>query len=107
MSEVVSVDFGKVNREHGRRLTRLMGIIEKHEQELLDDPRRLYDMAMAHIAAHARVIREAQDALRPRLDCSYPTGPIPFEPMRTVHVDAAEYARLKKAAAIIERGVTP
>lgn len=102
---VLHVDFGREVREHSRRLSRLVGLVEDQEQELLTDPRRLFDMACEAIALRDQVIRDAQDALRQKIQFEYNPGPISFEPFRTVHVPADEYERMKKAAEIIGRGV--
>jgi hypothetical protein len=99
---VIRVAFGKETREAGRALSRLLGIVEAQEAELLSDPRRLFALAQSAIAQRDRIIREAQDALRPRLSARY-EDPAQFRPIETVNVMADEYRRLKAAAEIIQR----
>lgn len=101
--KVVKVEFGRDAREAGRRLTRLLGIVKAQEEELLTNPVRLFDLVQKALAEKDALIREARDALRPRIDPTPPKGPIPFEPIRTVNVYADEYYRLKAAAAILNR----
>lgn len=105
--KVVTVNFGKEAREAGRKLTRLLGIVRAQEDELLTDPVRLFDLAQQAIAQKDSLIREARDALRPRIDPTLPSEPVRFEPIKTVSVMADEYYRLKAAAEIICRDPSP
>lgn len=99
---VIRVTFGKEAREAGRALSRLLGMVEAQEAELVNDPRRLFALAQTAIAQRDRIIREAQDALRPRLSAHY-QEPVRFRPIETVSVMADEYRRLRAAAEIIQR----
>ena len=100
--KIVRVNFGKEAREASKALGRLLGLVERQDDELLSDPRRLFGLASEAIARRDMLIREAQDALRPHIDYRPSTE---FHPIRTVTVDADEYKRLRKAASIINRGV--
>jgi hypothetical protein len=104
--KVVSVDFGKTRREACHAFARLLGLFDAQNAELMENPVRLFDLAGAELYKRDQVLREAREALRPRIliPC-YDRGPIPFMPLRTVQVDAAEYDRLRKCAQIVERGI--
>jgi hypothetical protein len=99
MSEIVSINFGKQEREAQARFARLIGLVDKRDADFIKDPTKFFDQAGEEISKRDLVIRNAQDALRPRIDPNPDHG---FMPIRTVTVMADEYARLKACAAIID-----
>lgn len=106
MSEgnVEHIDFGKDQREAARRLSGLLGLIEARDREMLENPKKFFDMAADEIVRLQGVLRAAQDALRVPMDIALyrQDSPITFCPLETWIVDKAEWERLKAVERIID-----
>jgi len=80
LTDVITVEFGKEDREHVRRFSRLMGIVEAHEADVLADPIKHLRMAAEYIALMRRQIEDAKDAERSAHTVKLITGDEPIKP---------------------------
>lgn len=98
MGDVIKHEFGKEEREHLQRFCRLMGILEKHEADVLADPiKYLRDAGktVADLKTEIFAIWEIVAHLRSVTMFDPETPPTPVLPER-VMVDKAEYLALKE-----------
>lgn len=98
---VREVDFGKDKNEARRTLCRLLGLLEAQEEELRTDPTRLFNMAGAEIARLQKVLRTADDALRPVVQYMPEERPMLDPDLEPIRVTRGEYRRLKVCAEIV------
>jgi hypothetical protein len=102
MDSVIEFDFGRERRDAGRLLTKLLGILEAQEAELLSDPVRLYRMAGKEIARLHVVLQTARDALR--VPVAYGSFDVCSRPSIETHVVVKdEWLRLQACAAIVKQ----
>lgn len=98
---VIEQDFGKSRREASRTLCRLLGLLETQQQELQDDPVRLFGMAGKEISRLQGILRDADDALRIRTNYMPGDSAPVYHPEQTVRITHEDYERLKECARIV------
>jgi hypothetical protein len=96
MDNVEHVEFGKRERETGRKLACLLGIAEQRDKELLADPVKFYDMAITEIVRLRTLLEAAREAGRLPLPAYISNEQAAeFVKIDTVIVDRAELNRLR------------
>lgn len=99
MGKVIGHDFGKKARETVARFSRLTGIIEQYEADVLANPLKHIELANIRISKLNRLIRNARDTLRAPLPAWVPhNGPLAYPDIETVNVPKDEYERLRACA---------
>lgn len=98
---VIEKDFGKSRRDASRTLCRLLGLLEAQQQELQDDPLRLFGMAGKEISRLQGILRDAEDSLRMRTNYMPDDSEPVYLPAQTVRITHDDYERLKECARIV------
>ncbi|BBB99419.1 hypothetical protein [Bradyrhizobium phage ppBeUSDA76-2] len=94
MGEIIDHDFGKDDREHARRLAKLLRIVKETEQDLLANPGKYFDMASKKIAEQELLLRALSDAIRKswmvKLD-DPSLGPPTYQQPDMLRIDRRDY----------------
>lgn len=85
MGEIVKHDFGKDDREHARRLKRLLNLLKEQDEDLLADPGKYFAMASERLAEQARFIHAVSDAVQ--LPWMVKSTYVDFEPPHQMEID--------------------
>ena len=99
---IVSVDFGKDQRESARAFARLLGICEERSADILARPEFYLEQAAAEIHRLRDALRQAGDALRlPAMYYEQDADAL-CQPIQTIRVVKDDYDRLRRCAEIVE-----
>lgn len=94
MGEIIDHDFGKDDREHARRLAKLLRLVEETEKDLLANPGKYFDLASKKIAEQELLLRALSDAIRSswmvRLDAPGREPPS-YQPPDVLRIDRRDY----------------
>lgn len=109
--DVISVNFGKEEREHARKLARLLGLLEDHHEDILRDPVKYIKMASEENAKLRDQIEQAREVWRKRKPsinkfsslAELERGPVQSDMPRTLMIDQDDYYALKEMLEIIQR----
>lgn len=83
------------------KFIKLMGLIEKNEAAILQNPIKYLDMASKEIAEAKQKLRSVQDALFPGLDPVEMFSEPTYEPLETIVVTKKDYDCLCAARSIL------
>lgn len=100
--KLVHVDFGKERVEAARMMTRLLGMVEAQEADIIANPVKYWKIAAEEISRLRTAIRDAQDARRIPLDLSPPDerGPPAIGPAPLM-VPREQWDALKRMEAVV------
>lgn len=107
MADVIKVEFGKKAREHARRFARLIGLLDRHAEDVLRDPITHMDRAAKLISDLRIQIHEARSVWWHRNPVrSY----IPDDEIRAVSIDTIvvpkrDWEALQEMRRIIEQEI--
>jgi hypothetical protein len=101
MGEIIDHDFGKEDREHARRLAKLLRLVDETEKDLLANPGKYFDMASKKIAEQELLLRALSDAIRTawmvKLEPSHePPAYLPPDILRIDRRDYEAYQTIKE-----------
>jgi hypothetical protein len=101
--EVIIHDFGKERNEASSLIFNLLGIIGEQEEELRNDPVRLFTLACDEITRLKIVIEKVYTALTPPPDVLSPSQECLWQPMRTISIPEWKYETYKELETIIRK----
>lgn len=107
MTDVIKVEFGKEAREHARRFARLIGLLDRHAEDVLRDPISHMGRASKVIADLRIQIHEARVAWERRNPITNytPTEDIMAVSIDTIVVPKRDWDALQEMRRIIEKEI--
>lgn len=104
MGEIISHDFGKDDREHARRLAKLLQLLKERDEDLLGNPGKYFALASEKLAEQERMLRALSDAIK--IPWSVSPQPLTNEPPDfmlpdIVRVDRRDYEALQAVKTLI------
>lgn len=105
MADVVPVDFGKEDREHARRFSRLMGLVEQREADILREPGKYLKQSYEEVSRTRMAVEQIKSTWRRAMMPKYVdySGPITPEGRETIIVRKHEWDALQAMRREIEK----
>lgn len=102
MGEVISQDFGKEDREHAKRLARLLNLVAERDADLLANPGKYFAMACDRLAESEQFFRSLQEVLWSRRPVTMEPASLRYTEIEVMTVDRRDYEAFEKLRSMIE-----